>query len=433
MLKILMLRKQKDLLLKELKELGNPLEEISKREETVVQAIDDVETDEEMEVVEEEIQEIEKEKEELEEKKKSLEEQLEEINKEIEELENKEPESKEDRSKVAGSNDRKNIKTRGSVSNMRINKFETREQMIDRLNQPEVREFYGDLRGALERRTELKGKELLIPEQVMWSINQRVGDYGTVINLVDRFEIKGTTRVVINAGTPTLVWTEMCDKLEETVLGSIDKVELDGYKLGAYAFICNAIIEDSEIDFANFIEQEFAKAIAEGGDQAIINGKGAEEKQPEGITTKIKDVKEVKDLLDVLTLIGNLDDGKHNGISGTPTLVTNRNTYYKYFLPETLGKDSNGKIVYGLGQTLPDGTKIELSQAVADGEFIAGDWFNGYKFGVRKGMFFDMNENVRWIEEQTGFKVSGRADGKVVKESLFVRGKFVDKVEVPEA
>lgn len=430
-----MLRKL--LLRKRIEEINNKLAEITSRQKTIkeeeTKLVEEIEnsteemTDEERVAVTDEADKFEKEKQELLDKKKELEKELEEINQELKELEEKDNEVVGDDEKdvVTETSERK-LRTKLQIGGNNM-KHERREQLRQLIANDNNKKFFDEVRELVMRaETTLTGKELLIPKDVVTAINQEIIGYGNVIKLVHRIPIKGNTRIVFNAGTPKLFWTEKCASLQEATLGELKEIELDNFKLGGYVFLCKAFVEDAVIDIADYIIKEFAKAIAIALDEAIINGEGSEQKQPEGITKVVTDleVKNVSNLVQVLGLVGTLDPRAKN-----IALVTNRATYYSRILPETYGKDSKGKIVYGLGQTLPDGTKIVISEAVkkAD-EFIIGDFYNGYKLGERKGMTFDSSDQVRWIEEQIGYKTSGRYDGKVAGKEFFVRGKFVDSI-----
>ena len=45
-------------------------------------------------------------------------------------------------------------------------------------------------------------------------------------------------------------------------------------------------------------------------------------------------------------------------------------------------------------------------------------------------MTFDTSDQVRWIEEQIGYKTSGRYDGKVTDKSYFIKGAFSEPLEI---
>lgn len=430
-LKQIMLSKRKSNIEKELEELREKEESLIVRESELESAIEEAETEEEQEAVETEIEEYEEEKTTLKDKKKELEEEIVAIDEELAEIENRSKENKiQTRSAAA-------VETRemGDI-NLKVNKYETREQMLNRLAIPEVKNFYENLRTAIIEKRGLENNDLIIPEQVMLAIQHRVGDYGVLIKEVNSINLKGTARIVMNSGSPTLFWTEMCASLQESTLGALNQIEIDGFKLGGYLFLCNAMIEDSMIDLANYVEEEFAKAIAKFKDEAIMNGKGAASKEPEGIRTIVTETSEVEDILGILQAIGSLgyaEDGEVLPYVAEKAIATmNRNTYYSKVLPETYGKDANGKIVYGLGQTLPDGTPIKITETVPTGEVVVGDFKNGYLWADRKETTFDTNDRLKWVEEQTGFKVSGRHDGKVVHKNFFKRVKFKDVATTPE-
>lgn len=418
MLKSLVLKKKLEQLRNDLTPINTELEDITKRESELAKDIETREelTDEEMEVIEEEVDGNEKKKEELLEKKKELEDQIKEIEDELKEL--------EDKSDEVVKNDNKETEERNQIKEKNIRgganmKMERREQLRQLVQVEENRNFFEDVTNLILRdTTELKGKELLIPKEVMSLINQEVVGYGELVNHVNKITLNGEGRIVFNAGTPKLFWTEQCESLKEAVLGEINEIELDGFKLGGYVFLCKAFVEDAIIDVADYVVKEFAQAIAIALDEAIINGKGASAKEPEGILTALAsdEEKQVKDLLGLLGAVGELNSRAKN-----VKLVVNRATYYSRILPETYGKDSNGKIVYGLDQKLPDGTQVVISEAVANDKFVLGD-FKQYVLAERKGMTFDTSDQVRWIEEQIGYKTSGRYDGKVTDKTYFIKG-----------
>lgn len=416
------------LLKRKAKQLETNLQDLLKREEDLQEQerklAEEIETsteqlsDEAREAIEETADEMEKTKADLVEEKVKIQAELDEINKKLAELDSEEEKEEPEERQVG-----KIIEKRGDKY-MGVMNMERREQLRDLIQNDENKRFFEDVKNVVLRQAEttLTKKELLIPEEVFTFINQEVLNYGEVINLVHRINLKGKGRIVFNAGTPTLQWTEACESLQEATLGEFKQIELDNFKLGGYVFLCKAFVEDAIISIADYIIKEFAYAIAVSLDNAIINGTGT--KQPEGITKVVTDSKKVKNILGVLGLVGDLNERAKN-----ITLVTNRKTYYQYILPETYGKDSNGKIVYGLGQTLPDGTKIVISNAVKDKQFIVGDFYAGYKLGIRKEMTFDSTDQVRWIEEQIGYKTSGRYDGKVADKTYFALGEFeVDEV-----
>lgn len=432
-LRILMLRKKLDEKKGQLELLNNEIDGFKTREDEVESAINELNensTDEERESVESEIDKLEKEKNEKLEEKKALEEEIEEIEKSIADMEEDDDDESEERNVV-----KKKIERRDNFMN--LNNMNTRDRVCNILQRDENVKFFDDVCNLyFKREAALAGltkdsASLLVPDDVYYEINQRIGDYGSLYNIVRKINLVGKARIIMNAGTPIMYWTEKCEPLKETTLGELKAVELDNFKLGGYLFLCQSFVEDvndnkaHSITIADYIINEFAKAIAEALDKAIYDGKGASNKEPEGITSAVKTTKKVTSILELLGVIGEIDVlfYEHNASQGSITVAGNRKTLYKWIYPETWGKDSNGKLVYGMGNTLPDGTRIITSNVIPDGEIVVGD-FNQYVLGVRKDMTFDTNDRLQWIEENIGYKIRGRYDGKVINPKAFARCKF---------
>ena len=437
-LKILMLRKKLEERKARLKEVDEELEDVKKREDELEEAINELDensTDEEHSTVSDSIDELEKEKEEKVKKKKDLEDEIADIEKNMAEMEEDTVVDEEDEESEVREAEKKIVQRRDI--GMDLSKMNTRERVGRILEREENVKFFNDLGNLYFKReaalagmtTETAG--LMVPDDVYYEINQRIGDYGSLYNVVRKLQLVGKARIIMNAGTPKMYWTEKCEPLKETTLGELQAVELDNFKLGGYLFLCQSFVEDvndnrhHSITIANYIMNEFAKAIAEALDRAIYEGKGASEKEPEGIKTVVKTTKKVTSILELLGIIGSIDVGfyEHNAPQGTITVAGNRSTLYQWIYPETWGKDSNGKLVYGMGNTLPDGTRIITSNVIPDGEIVVGD-FNQYILGVRKDMVFDTNDRLQWIEENIGYKIRGRYDGKVINPKAFARCKF---------
>lgn len=257
------------------------------RAEELEQAIEEAQTVEEEAAVTEEVEKYEAEKTELEGKKTTLEGEIAELEGELEQLNSKEPANTPPAD--GGEQRQKQTQSQGGETRMRENKFETRAQMLERLNQPEVREFYTTIAKAVNDKRELSGTDIVIPEQVINMIQQRLGDYSTLYREVTVEQLNGTARIIMDGAIPEAIWTEMCDPVQE-LASAFSQTELDGFKVGGFIPVCNAILEDAMINLANFIETRLAMAIAKALDKAILIGQGAAAKQPMGIITAITSV-----------------------------------------------------------------------------------------------------------------------------------------------
>lgn len=386
-------------------------------------AIDEASTDEEISVVEGEIEKLEADKGELDEKKGTLEGEISALEGELEELNSKTP----DNSPTAPQGEERNKQTQsqGGETRMRENKFETRAQMLERLNQPEVREFYSTVAKAVKDKRAITDTDIVIPDAVISMIQQRLGDYSTLYREVNVETLNGPGRIIMDGAIPEAIWTEMCDPVEELASG-FSQTELDGFKVGGFIPVCNAILEDAMINLANFIETRLAMAIAKALDKAILIGQGASAKQPLGIITALasvpaQNVDSDGTLGDIVGNMALIDDGEDGVPVGEVIAVMKRSTYYARIAPQTFLPTADGRLVIQTAQSprLPDGTRVVFSQYAPADTIVLGD-FKKYLLGERRGVQLAVSTDVRFIQDQTVFKGTARYDGKPIYPEYFV-------------
>lgn len=401
-----------------LEELNSKEDSFAKRSEDLESAIEEAKSDEEVSALEEEIEKFDQEKEEHKDKKEKLEEEIADLEGELTELEDKEPEQRSAETKVET---RKSNDIGGSK--MKVNKFETRSEMIERLNQPEVKEFYDKLRSAVMNKRALSGEELVIPNSVLDRIQARVGDYSNLYREVEVIPMNGTARAIFDGAIPEAIWTEMCDPVEELAT-AFEAVELDGFKVGGFIPVCNAVLEDSMIDLANYVEDRIARAIAKAIDKAILLGEGATAKQPEGIVPAITGDAVTSDFTsaDLLPNVGTIDNGEDN--TGEIIAVMKRQTFYNHFLRVATASDGR-EVAQNVNTPNIAGLRVVFSQYAPDNAVIFGD-FKKYLLGERRGVQITSSTDVRFIEDQTVFKGTARYDGKPVTADSFVLVNYDD-------
>lgn len=391
------------------------------RSEELGAAIDEAATDEEISTVEEEITKLEADQAELESKKNTLEQEIAGLEGELEELNNKAPVNTPP---ATGSEERNKPQSQGGDYRMKDNKFETRAQMRERLALPEVRQFYADLVEAAKNKRAISGTDIVIPEVVVDMIQKRLGDYSKLYNEVYVQQLGGTARVIMDGAIPEAIWTEMCDPVQELASG-FSQTELDGFKVGGFIPVCNAILEDSMINLANFIESRLAMAIAKALDKSILTG-AANTKQPTGIITALsgdatRNVTSDGTLSDIVSNMALIDDGEDGEPLGEVIAVMRRSTYYARVAPQTFLPTADGRLVIQTAQSprLPDGTRIVFSQYAPTDTIILGD-FKKYLLGERRGVQISSSTEVRFIQDETVFKGTARYDGKPIYPEYFV-------------
>jgi HK97 family phage major capsid protein len=224
---------------------------------------------------------------------------------------------------------------------------------------------------------------------------------------------------------------------------SFSQIEVDGYKVGGFVPVCNATLEDSDINLMDEIMDALGQAIGYAVDKAIVFGTGA--KMPVGIATRLAEAAEPsywgdneKTWTDLRTsnvlkfdpaamsaetffstLVLNLGVAAPDYSNGEAFWVMNRKTKMA-IIAKAVTLNAAGAIVAGVGNTMPilGGEIIELP-FMSDNDIIGG-FGSLYLLAERAGATLAASEHVRFIEDQTVFKGTARYDGRPVFGESFV-------------
>lgn len=429
-LKALMLRKKIDQKNKELEGLRSV--DFATREADLAKAIDEAETDEERSAVESEIENFENDKKanadavtDLERELGELEEQL----AEEERAQNTEPVKEPEE-------ERKGVKDMPTVENR--NRFGVSEEFVTREN---VAEFLLRVRDHMSQKRALTNVGLTIPTEIIGLIRENVINYSKLYRHVNSRYISGEGRMIVQGTVPEAVWTECCATLNELSL-TFNDVEVDCNKLGGYFAVCNAVLQDSDINLASALIEALSQAIGYALDKAILYGTGT--KMPLGVVARLAQTQQPADYpstartwvdlhsSNIKTIASSatdatlfkeiiLDSGAAKGAysRGEKTWVMNEKTYTT-LIANAMAVNSSGAIVAGVNGSMPVvGGDIEVLNFVPD-NVIVGGYFDLYLLAERSGANIAQSEHVRFIEDQTVFKGTARYDGTPVIAEGFV-------------
>lgn len=427
-IKTLMLRKKLDDKKKLLSALREKDNEFLTREAELEQSITEAETEEEKATVEEAVAKFDEEHEQHENDKKALENEIAGLEKELEEEERKAP------AVVTNKNTRKDdvkMETRKffNMPSQERDAFFARE---------DVKDFLQRTRDMGNQKREISGSELLIPDVVLGLIREEITNYSKLYKHVMVRRVSGTSRLNIMGKIPEGVWTEMCAKLNELSL-SFTSVEVDGYKVGGYIAVCNAVLEDSDIALATEIINALSQAIGYALDKAILFGTGT--KMPMGIATRLATAEAPagypatsrtwSDLTssNILTLSSKTDAALFKAIVGASGAAKNgtgakfwamNEATYSALVQNAVSINAAGAIVTGMNNQMPIvGGTIEILPFMADGDIIGG-YGQRYLLAERAGTAMARSEHVRFLEDQTVFKATARYDGVPVIAESFI-------------
>ena len=442
-LKALMLRKKIDTKKKELEALRAKDAEFEKRESELTASIEEASTDEETQAVNEEIEKFETEKGEHEAAKSELESTIEGLENELRETEKENETPAEPTSTPEARTNNKTTEVRA----MDIAKRSFREMNIAErtamMEREDVKAWLGEVRAHISEKRELTNVGLTIPEVFLGFLRQNVENYSKLYKHVTVRPVSGTGREVIMGSVPEGVWTECCGALNELNMVFND-AEVDCYKVGGFFKVCNAVLEDSDLDLAAELLDAIGQAIGLALDKAILYGRNtsANNKMPLGIVSRLAQTSQpsgypatARPWVDLHTsnikttnntgvqlfqdLIVNAGAAKGKYARGGKVWVMNETTY-TYLQAQALSINASGAIVSGMNGTMPIiGGVIEVLDFIPDNVIIGG-YFELYLLAERGGAKFAQSEHAFFIQDQTAFKGTARYDGQPVIAEAFV-------------
>ena len=441
-LKVLLMRNKAATKKKLLEELRSKDEGFQTREqelEASIEEMDESTPEADRKVVEDAVEDLTKEKDAHEAAKKKLEDEIEELENKIKEQESIPPEPQAGDDQGASQNSRSK---RGKEREM-----ETRTEFFGRTMQErsaifaneEVKDFMQQVRSCIKEKRAIGNAGLIIPQNFLPMIKEVTEANSKLLKYTNKSDITGTARITIMGSVPEAVWTEQCGKLNELELGFND-VEMDGFKVAGFFKVCNALLEDNDVNLAQELINALGIAIAKAKDKAIVYGTGV--KMPMGIVTRLAQTvkpsdhndteREWKDLHEsnIKTITGKTGKELFKEIvrclkmiftdydSGNLVWMMNRQTKLDLVV-EAMDTNMNATIVSGMNDTMPVvGGKVEELKFMADGD-IAFGYMTNYKAVQRKGLQLGQSEHVRFLEDQTVFKGTERFDGKPVIAEAF--------------
>ena len=446
MLRALVLRNKIDSAKKALEALRAKDADFATREAEIEKSIEEAAALEEGEekaeaqkIVEEEAEKFDSEKKEHEEAKEKLENDIAEMEKDLAEVEAEqetpvpEPENTEKRERKV---------TKMAHRNKFFRNVENLDAMFQR---DDVKAYLAEIRSCIQNKRELTNVGLTIPEVFVGLIKENVFEYSKLYKHVNVQPISGNGREIIQGTVAEAIWTECCAVLNEMSLAFND-VEVDCFKVAGYYKVCNAVLEDNDVDLATKLLEALSQAIGLAVDKAILYGRNAAgaQKMPLGIVSRLAQTSEPsnypatarpwEDLhtSNIISISAGLSGAalfeqivlasgaaKSDYSRGELVWVMNRKTYTK-LVAKTISVDAQGRVVSGVSDRMPViGGIIEVLNFVPDNTIIGG-FFDLYLLGERAGAKFAQSEHVFFIQDQTAFKGTARYDGQPVIAEGFV-------------
>ncbi len=305
----------------------------------------------------------------------------------------------------------------------------------------DVKDWLQETRSSIREKRAIANVGLTIPTVMLGVLRENIIDYSKLYRHVSVRPVGGDARAVIEGAIPEAVWTDCCGIINEMELGFND-MEMGCWKVAGYFAVCNANLEDSDIDLAAEILTALGQAIGLALDKAILYGTGS--RMPLGIVTRLAQTSQPEsypatarpwvdlhtsnirtiansvldvDLFQALTLFAGAAKGKYS--RGEKVWVMNETTR-TFLVSNSLVINAAGAIVAGVNGNMPViGGIIEVLEFVPD-YVIVGGYFDLYILAERAGAKFATSEHVRFLQDQTVMKGTARYDGAPAIAEAFV-------------
>lgn len=445
-LKTIMLRRDLERAKADLEALRAKDTEFETREAELETAIAETETDEQRDAVSAEVDAFDADKAAHESAKDALVRKIDELENELADEERKAPAPKtpERSEKVERSNSNMNINIRSLPMNTRAFDAIPAEQRNAILAQDDVKQFLAELRSFKGQTRAISGGELTIPVVFLDLISENMYRYSKLMNRVRVRNVSGEARQTIAGTVPEAIWTEMCGNINELTF-VFNQIVADGYKVAGYVPVCNALLEDNDVNLASWIVEMLSESIGLAKDKAILYGKGAGSNMPLGIATRLAQTSQpagypasapawvdlhtsnvIKingdslsgaEFWSALTLAAGNTFTKYS--RGEQFWAMNSKTY-NYLKSKVITFTASGDIVANLFGVLPIiNGNIDILEFMPDYDIIGG-YGDLYLWAQRAGMTIESSREVQFLQDNTVFRGKERADGQPIIAGAFV-------------
>ena len=419
--------------------LADKADKLTEREAEIVRAVEEVTNEEEQKAVEEAADQYDADKTAFDSEVSENETKIADLEKEVDEMERELSGLESEQTRTVPpiqENGEETPKTTKKKSGGKRTMFKTRSiramNIIEReelITRDETKAFLAEIRSAVMEKRALTGGIYTIPRTIVDLIREDIIEYSKLYKHCRVRALSGDGRVIIMGASAEAFWEEACDPIYE-LEKSISKVDIDNYKVAGFIPLCNALIEDSDIDLLDEIMVAILQGIGLALDKAILYGTGI--KMPTGVVTAIDDDEVLKVTNEVTIATASSTGVKlfqelvkagakcaNNYARGEKTWAMAESTYTT-LKAEALSVNAAGAIVSGVDGNMPvAGGTIEVLNFVPANNIVAG-YFELYVLGERKGMTIDRSEHVRFIQDQTVIRGRARYDGKPAIPGAFV-------------
>lgn len=447
-LRALMLRRDIERKETELAALRKKTAEFETRENELVTSLNEVETDEQRTAFTEMVDAFEAERQAHSDTVSALETDLAQLRERLAAEEAREPKKQPDNKPAKDERSFKPMNTiniRSLPRNQRVFEALPEEMRSSILQKDDVQSFLSEIRSFKGQTRAIGGGELTIPVDFLDLIAENMFRYSKLMKHIRVRQVGGQARQTIAGTVPEAVWTEMCGNLNELTF-QFNQVTLDGYKVGGWIPVCNALLEDNDVNLASYLIEMISESIGLAKDKAILYGKGSAYHMPLGIVTRLAQQSQPDSWganapawvdLHTTNMIS-IASNKTGAEFWAALQVAAGNAFTKYARGEmfwamnsktfallkskAITFTASGDVVANVYGILPIITgNIEILEFMPDNDIVGG-YGDLYLWAQRRGMTVGMDGvgRANRVQDETIFFGKERADGMPVIGGAFV-------------
>ena len=130
--------------------------------------------------------------------------------------------------------------------------------------------------------------DVVMPKTIVSAVFEDLQREHPILNFVDFQNTEGAIEYIYNKdGVDLAQWGPLCDEIVKELTSGFAKMDMSLYKLSAFLPVCKAMLELGPEWLDRYVRVVLSEAIAEGLEQAIVDGDG--NNQPIGMTRQVQE------------------------------------------------------------------------------------------------------------------------------------------------
>lgn len=301
----------------------------------------------------------------------------------------------------------------------------------------EEKRYYEKVIEALKSQNPQQALTLIdeqLPKTVIDAVFEDISEAHPLLDAINFQNTGVLTEIIVSTldGRHMATWGKLCDEITKELSAGFAVIDLKQKKLSAFIPVCKAMLEVGPEWIDRYVRAILAEAIANGLEEAIIDGNGIDE--PTGMRRDPNGALDPVNGYPVLTpvqvteitpesygeIISGLAVGPNNlyrNISEV-ILVVNPVDYFQKIIPAVTVRAADGTYV----ERFPFPTRVIQSVHVPQNEAIIGlgdRYFIG--LGTGKGGKIEYSDHYRFLEDERVYMIKLYGNGRPLDSTSFKR------------